>query len=55
MGGDPQTVAMLGLEKLVVGGHFGQPGKRIAMANLSDGRADPSWNPGITGKVGATP
>jgi hypothetical protein len=55
-GGDPQTVAMLGAEKVVVGGHFGQVGgqKRaaIAMLNLSDGSVDP-WNPGITQKDGA--
>jgi trimeric autotransporter adhesin len=55
-GGDPQTVAMLGDDKLIVGGHFGQiqGGKRarIAQLNLSDGKLDP-WNPGITGKAGA--
>jgi hypothetical protein len=55
-GGDPQTVAMLGDDKLIVGGHFGQVqgGKRarIAQLNLSDGSLDP-WNPGITGKDGA--
>lgn len=55
LSGDPQTVAMLGAEKLVVGGHFsqveGQKRARIAQLNLSDGSVDP-WNPGIVGKDG---
>lgn len=54
-GGDPQTVAMLGAGKLIVGGHFGQienkKRARIAQINLSDGAVDP-WNPGITGPNG---
>jgi hypothetical protein len=52
-GGDPQTVAMLGAEKVIVGGHFSQVGRekrtRIAMVNLSDGLADPSWDPAVDG------
>ncbi len=59
-GGDFQTVAMLGPDKLVTGGHFFHisraskdpiPRNRIALLNLSDGSVDP-WNPGITGRDG---
>jgi hypothetical protein len=52
-GGDPQTVAMLGEDKVIVGGHFSQVDRekrtRIAMVNLSDGLADPSWDPAVDG------
>ena len=56
-GGDVQTAAMLGPDKVVIGGHFshvkdGVPRTRIAMVNLSDGSADPSWGPAITGAGG---
>jgi hypothetical protein len=51
--GDVQTVAMLGAEKVVLGGHFGQVGgeqrTRIALVNLSDGSIDPSWTPDVDG------
>jgi hypothetical protein len=57
-GGDVQAVTMLGPDKVIIGGHFQWvkdrvPRTRIAMVNLSDGSADPSWNPAITGKDGA--
>jgi Domain of unknown function (DUF5122) beta-propeller len=51
--GDVQTAAMLGADKLVVGGHFGQfDGEhrtRIALVNLSDGSVDDSWQPEVDG------
>jgi hypothetical protein len=60
--GDTQTVAMLGPDKLIIGGHFSQiqdvnggsdiKRTRIAQLNLSDGSVDP-WNPGIEGKDGS--
>jgi len=55
-GGEVQTAAMLGPDKVIIGGHLshvkdGVPRTRIAMVNLSDGSADP-WNPAITGKDG---
>jgi hypothetical protein len=55
-GGEVQTAAMLGPDKVILGGHLsyvkdGVPRTRIAMVNLSDGSADP-WNPAITGKDG---
>ena len=52
-GGDPQTVTMLGSDKLVVGGHFsqvaGEKRIRIALINLSDGLPDLSWKPAVDG------
>jgi Domain of unknown function (DUF5122) beta-propeller len=52
-GGDVQTVAMLGADKVVLGGHFGQINgeqrTRIALVNLSDGSLDPSWTPDVDG------
>lgn len=52
-GGDVQTVAMLGADKVVIGGHFGQVDgeqrTRIALVNLSDGSLDPSWTPAVDG------
>jgi hypothetical protein len=56
-GGEVQTAAMLGPDKVIIGGHLlyvkdGVPRTRIAMVNLSDGSADPSWNPAITGAGG---
>ena len=55
--GNVQTAAMMGPDKVIIGGHFkraqhGVPRTRIAMVNLSDGTADPSWNPAITGAGG---
>jgi hypothetical protein len=55
--GNVQTAAMLGPDKVILGGHFkrapyGVPRTRIAMVNLSDGSTDPSWNPAITGAGG---
>jgi hypothetical protein len=51
--GDVQTVAMLGPDKVVLGGHFGQVNKvqrtRIALVNLSDGSVDPNWHPDVDG------
>jgi hypothetical protein len=57
-GGDVQAVTMLGPDKVIIGGHFKWvkdrvPRTRIAMVNLSDGSADRSWNPAITGEDGA--
>jgi hypothetical protein len=56
-GGEVQTTAMLGPDKVIVGGHFSQlkdgvKRARIGMINLSDGSVDPSWNPGIQGLNG---
>jgi hypothetical protein len=52
-GGDVQTVAMLGPDKLVIGGHFGQydgaQRSGLALINLSDGSVDPSWAPKVEG------
>ena len=52
--GDVQTVAMLGPDKLIIGGHFSQVDgikrTRIAMLNLSDGSVDPAWTPAIDGE-----
>ena len=60
-GGEAQTAAMLGPNKLIIGGHFSQiedlqGGKgvrreRLAQLNLSDGSVD-AWNPGASGKDG---
>lgn len=51
-GGDVQTAAMLGPDKLVIGGHFGQYDKAkrtgVAVINLSDGSLDPNWAPTLT-------
>lgn len=51
--GDVQTVAMLGPDKLIIGGHFSQVDSqrriRIAQLNLSDGSVDPAWAPSIEG------
>jgi hypothetical protein len=51
-GGESQTVTMLGPDKAVFGGHFGQWDNfkvaGIAMINLSDGSVDPSWQPTLT-------
>jgi hypothetical protein len=51
LGGDPQTVAMLGADQIVVGGHFSQVNqerrRRIALVNLADGSLDPTWNPEV--------
>ena len=51
--GDVQTLAMLGPDKIIIGGHFSQvDGKkrtRIAELNLTDGSVDPSWAPAIDG------
>jgi Ca2+-binding RTX toxin-like protein len=48
-GGESHTVTMLGPDKAVFGGHFGQwDGVKvagIALINLSDGSVDLSWNP----------
>jgi len=61
-GGEAQTAAMLGPNKLIIGGHFSQiedlkggravKRERLAQLNLSDGSVDP-WNPGASGKDGA--
>lgn len=52
-GGDVQTAAMLGPNKLVIGGHFGQYNKvkrtGVAVINLSDGSLDPNWAPALAG------
>ena len=60
-GGEAQTAAMLGPNKLIIGGHFSQiedvlggrgiKRERLAQLNLSDGTVDP-WNPGASGKDG---
>jgi hypothetical protein len=60
-GGEAQTAAMLGPNKLIIGGHFSQienvnggqgiKRERLAQLNLIDGSVDP-WNPGATGKDG---
>ena len=51
--GDVQAVAMLGPDKVVLGGHFGQVNReqrtRIALVNLSDGSVDPDWKPAVDG------
>ncbi len=51
-GGESQTVTMLGPDKAVFGGHFGQWDNvkvaGIALINLSDGSVDPSWQPALT-------
>lgn len=51
--GDVQTVAMLGSDKVIIGGHFSQvAGQRrihIAELNLADGSLDPSWTPDVDG------
>jgi hypothetical protein len=51
--GDVQTVAMLGPDKVVLGGHFGKVEReqrtRIALVNLSDGSVDPDWSPAVDG------
>ena len=51
--GDVQTVAMLGPDKVVIGGHFSQVDgikrTRIALLNLSDGSLDP-WAPAVDGE-----
>ena len=51
--GNVQTVAMLGPDKVVIGGHFSQVAGerriRIALINLSNGRPDPAWTPEING------
>jgi hypothetical protein len=52
-GGDVQAVTMLGPDKVILGGHFKWvkdrvPRTCIAMVNLSDGSADPSWNVALT-------
>ena len=61
-GGEAQTAAMLGPNKLIIGGHFSQledvqggqgiKRERLAQLNLSDGTVDP-WNPRASGKDGA--
>ena len=52
-GGDPQAVAMLGPDKVVIGGHFSQIKRvkrvRIALVNLSDGSVVPGWSPAVEG------
>jgi trimeric autotransporter adhesin len=52
--GDVQTVAMLGADKLIIGGHFSQvarePRTRIAQINLSNGLPDPGWTPAVDGQ-----
>ena len=62
-GGEVQTAAMLGPQKLIIGGHFSQienvnggqgiKRQRLAQLNLSDGSVD-SWNPGASGNNGAS-
>jgi hypothetical protein len=51
--GDVQTATMLGTDKLVIGGHFGQydgqKRTKIALINLSDGSVDDSWKPEVDG------
>lgn len=61
--GNVQTVAMLGADKLVIGGHFSNvtedarvvptakrwPRTRIALLNLEDGSVDQSWDPKVDG------
>ncbi len=61
--GNVQTVAMLGPEKLIIGGHFSNvtedsravpgakryPRTRIAMLDLEDGSVDQSWAPAVDG------
>jgi hypothetical protein len=56
-GGEVQTSAMLGPNKVIIGGHFSQLKdgvKRtdLAMINLSDGSVDPSWDVALTGTGG---
>ena len=62
-GGEAQTAAMLGPQKLIIGGHFSQienvnggqgiKRERLAQLNLSDGTVDP-WNPRASGNNGAS-
>ena len=51
-GGEAQTVSMLGPDKAIFGGHFGQWDNvkvaGIALINLSDGSVDLSWKPALT-------
>jgi hypothetical protein len=51
-----QTTAMLGPDKVIVGGHFAQlkDARRtsIAMINLSDGSTDQSWDVALTNTGG---
>ena len=59
-GGDVQTVAMLGTDKVIIGGHFHQVGYssnvdsvkrvRIAKLNLSNGALDSDWKPAVDGQ-----
>lgn len=52
-GGDVQTMTMLGPDKIVIGGHFGQfdgvNRKGVALINLSDGSVDGNWAPAVDG------
>jgi hypothetical protein len=53
-GGEAQTATMLGPDKVLIGGHFSkwlnedQRRTGIALINLSDGNADPTWAPKLT-------
>ena len=61
--GNVQAVAMLGDDKLLIGGHFSNvtediravpdakryPRTRIALLDLSDGSVDQGWDPAIDG------
>ena len=61
--GNVQTVAMLGADKLLIGGHFSNvtedaravpgakrvPRTRIALLDLEDGSVDPNWAPAVDG------
>jgi hypothetical protein len=53
-GGEVQTAAMLGPDKVVVGGHFSQldgiKRTRIGMVDLATGVPDESWKPAVEGK-----
>ena len=53
-GGEVQTAAMLGPDKVIVGGHFSQLNgvrrTRIGMVDLATGTPDESWKPAVDGK-----
>lgn len=52
--GDVQTAAMLGPDKVVIGGHFSQVAGerriRIAMVDAATGAVDPTWTPAVDGQ-----
>ena len=53
-GGEVQTAAMWGADKVIVGGHFSQLNgvkrTRIGMVDLATGVPDESWKPAVDGK-----